>query len=44
LNKKRILEALREKLHVTYEDIPIRRVADFTKETIKARKKYNDVF
>ena len=36
--KERILEAAREKDKVTYKGIPIRLSADFSKETLQARK------
>ena len=36
--KERILEAEREK--VTYKGVPIRLSADFSKETLQARRKY----
>ena len=35
--KKRILEAAREKDTVTYKRVPIRLSADFSKETLQAR-------
>ena len=38
-DKERILEAAREKDRVTYEGLPIRLSADFSKETLQARKK-----
>ena len=37
-NKERILEAAREKDTVTYEGVPIRLSADFSKETLQARR------
>ena len=37
--KERILEAAREKETVTYKGVPIRLSADFSKETLQARKK-----
>ena len=37
-DKERILEAAREKETVTYKGIPIRLSADFSKETLQARK------
>ena len=42
--KERILEAAREKETVTYKGVPIRLSADFSKETLQARrvgKKYS---
>ena len=37
-NKERILEATREKETVTYKGLPIRLSADFSKETLQARR------
>ena len=36
--KERILKAAREKQLVTYRSIPVRLSADFSKETLEARK------
>ena len=36
--KERILEAAREKETVTYKGLPIRLSADFSKETLQARR------
>ena len=36
--KERILKAAREKQRVTYEEGPIRLSADFSKETLQARR------
>ena len=36
--KERILEAVREKDTVTYKGLPIRLSADFSKETLQARR------
>ena len=36
--KERILEAAREKERVTYKGVPIRLSADFSKETLQARR------
>ena len=36
--KERILKAAREKQLVTYRGVPIRLSADFSKETLQARK------
>ena len=38
LNKERILKAVREKGQVTYKGSPIRITADFSPETMKARR------
>ena len=43
-NKERILEAAREKDTVTYKGVPIRLSADFSKETLQARRGWQDVF
>ena len=43
-DKERILKAAREKQRVTYKGVPIRLSADFSKETMQARrdwKKYS---
>ena len=37
-NKERILEATRENERVTYKGVPIRLSADFSKETLQARR------
>ena len=42
--KERILEAAREKDTVTYKGVPIRLSADFSKETLQARRDLQDVF
>ena len=43
-DKGRILEAAREKDTVTYKGVPIRLSADFSKETLKARRSWKEVF
>ena len=43
-DKERILEAAREKETVTYKGVPIRLSADFSKETLKARRGWKEVF
>ena len=43
-NKERILEAARENETVTYKGVPIRLSADFSKETLKARRDWKEVF
>ena len=40
-DKERILKAAREKEKVTYKGVPIRLSADFSKETLQARKGRN---
>ena len=42
--KERILKAAREKDTVTYKGIPIRLSADFSKETLQARRGWQEVF
>ena len=42
--KERILEAVREKDTVTYKGVPIRLSADFSKETLQARRSWQEVF
>ena len=41
--KERILKAAREKETVTYKGMPIRLSADFSKETLQARRGWNEV-
>ena len=43
-DKERILQAAREKERVTYKGIPIRLLADFSKETLQARRGWKEVF
>ena len=43
-HKERILEAAREKDTVTYKEVPIRLSADFSKETLQARRDWQEVF
>ena len=42
--KERILKAVREKETVTYKGVPIRLSADFSKETLQARRDWQEVF
>ena len=42
--KERILKAAREKEIVTYKGVPIRLSADFSKETLQARRGWKEVF
>ena len=42
-DKERILKAAREKQLVTYRGVPIRLSADFSKETLQARRHWQDV-
>ena len=43
-DKDRILKAAREKEAVTYKGVPIRLSADFSKETLQARRGWKEVF
>ena len=43
-NNDRILNAAREKKTVTYEGVPIRLSANFSKETLQARRGWKEVF
>ena len=43
-DKERILKATREKERVTYKGVPIRLSADFSKETLQARRGWKEVF
>ena len=42
--KERILKAAREKQRVTYKGVPIRLSADFSKETLQARRDWQKAF
>ena len=42
--EKRILKAAREKETVTYKGVPVRLSADFSKETLQARRGWKEVF
>ena len=42
--KERILKAAREKKTFTYKGVPIRLSADFSKETLQARRGWKEVF
>ena len=42
--KERILEAAKEKDTVTYKGVPIRLSADFSKETLQARRGWKELF
>ena len=44
IKQERILEAAREKDTVTYKGVPIRLSADFSKETLQARRDWEEVF
>ena len=43
-NKERILKAAREKQIITYIGVPIRQSADFSKETLQARRDWQELF
>ena len=43
-DKERILKATREKETVTYKGVPIRLSADFSRETLQARRGWKEVF
>ena len=43
-DEKRILKAAREKETLTYKEVPIRLSADFSKETLQARRVWKEVF
>ena len=43
-DKERILKAAREKQSINYKGIPIRLSADFSTETLQARRKWQDIF
>ena len=43
-DKERILKAARGKERVTYKGVPIRLSADFSKETLQARRDWKEVF
>ena len=43
-DKERILKAERGKERVTYKGVPIRLLADFSKETLQARRGCKEVF
>ena len=43
-DKERILKAAREKQEVTYKGAPIRLAADFSMETLQARREWKEIF
>jgi hypothetical protein len=43
-NKERILKSVREKKQITYKGKPIKITADFSTETLKARRAWSEVF
>ena len=42
--KEKILKATRENRHITYKGLPIRLSADFSAETLQARREWHDIF
>ena len=44
IKEERILKAAREKETVTYKEVPIRLSADFSKETLQARRNWQEIF
>ena len=42
--KEKILKAAREKQQIIYKGIPIRLTADFSAETLQARREWQDIF
>ena len=42
-DKERILKAAREKQLVTYKGVPIRLSADFSQETLQARRDWQEI-
>ena len=43
-DKERILKTAREKQNATYKGTPIRLSADFSTETLQARRKWQEIF
>ena len=43
-DKERFLKALRKKQKITYKGVPIRLSADFSKETLQAKRDWKEVF
>ena len=43
-DKERILKAAREKHLITYKRVPIRLSGDFSKETLQARRDWQEIF
>ena len=44
IKDERILKAAREKETVTYKGVPMRLSADFSKETLQARRGWKEIF
>ena len=43
-DKERILKAAKEKQRITYKGVPIKLSADFSKETLQARREWQEIF
>ena len=43
-DKEKLLKAAREKQQITYKGTPIRLTADFSAETLQARREWHDIF
>ena len=43
-DKEKLLKAAREKRQITHKGTPIRLTADFSAETVQARRKWHDIF
>ena len=43
-DKEKLLKAAREKQQITYKETPIRLTADFSAETLQARREWHDTF
>ena len=43
-DKEKLLKATREKQQITYKGTPIRLTADFSAETLQARREWHDIF
>ena len=43
-DKEKLLKAAREKRQIIYKGIPIRLSADFSAETLQARREWHDIF
>ena len=42
--KEKLLKAAREKRQITHKETPIRLIADFSAETLQARREWHDIF
>ena len=42
-DKEKLLNAAREKRQITYKETPIRLTADFSAETLQARREWHDI-